>query len=303
MSYFDSHAGFSITNVKLQITEIINKQNRYYISNLDEVYYNQEIDFEKDKETKIISLLQTAFEELIIKNSITSNSVSFSLPQELFITASLPIENSLLNTNLIEEFRWQLSILYPFLNWNDFVIRYYEFDNKHVASNNNALVFALNRKYLKIISDFCSKNNLKLKYIDHIHLTSNNILEMSSADNYEKMISFYISPKIISMLISIEGKPIFYEDIPIKSGHEIRNIIESKLSELKKYPGNFSEAYLFGEMISKSIAETISETTGINFILANPFTKLDVDNTLLTNKYYSESNHLFTSSAGTAVRI
>jgi hypothetical protein len=303
MSYFDSHAGFSITNVKLQITEIVNKQNRYYISNLDEVYYNQEIDFEKDKETKIISLLQTAFEELIIKNSITSNSVSFSFPQELFITASLPIENSLFNTDLIEEFRWQLSILYPFLNWNDYIIRYYEVDEEHVASSNNALVFALNRKYLKIISDFCSKNNLKLKYVDHIHLTSNNILAMSSADNSEKLLSFYISPKTISMLISTEGKPILYEDIPIKSVHEIRNIIESKLNELNKHPVNFSEVYLFGEIISKSIAETLSETTGINFKLVNPFTQLKADVNLLTNKYYRESNHLFTSSAGIAVRI
>jgi len=303
MNYHDPFLGISLTSVKLQLTEVSCKQNEFIVSHLDEVYFNQEIDFEIDKETKISSLLQAAFEEINIKNEITSNIVSFSLPQELFITASLPIENSLLNSDLIEEFRWQLSIMYPCLNWNDYVIRYYEADGNHIPSNDAALVFALNRKYIKIINDFCSKNNLKLKFVDHSHLTSNNILTMSGIGKTEKLLSFYISHKTLSVLVSLNGKLEYYEDIPIKSGHEIRSIITGKLDELSKNQHKFSEAYLFGEMISNSIAKALSEATGINFILTNPFSQLKVETNLLTNKYYTESNHFFSSSAGLAARI
>jgi Tfp pilus assembly PilM family ATPase len=303
MNYHDSILGFSLTSVKLQLTEISYKQNEFIVSHLDEVYFNQKIDFVIDKETKISSLLQVAFEEINIKNELTSNIVSFSLPQELFITARLPIENSLLNSDLIEEFRWQLSIMYPHLNWNDYVIRYSEADGNYIPSNDAALVFALNRKYIKIIKDFCSKNNLKLKYIDQNHLTSNNILAISGIDKTKKILSFYISDNILSVLVSLNGKPDYYEDIPIKSGQEIRSIIIGKLDELNKNQLNFSEAYLFGEVISNPIAKALSEATGINFILINPFTQLKVGTNLLTNKYYSESNHFFSSSAGLAARI
>jgi len=303
MNYHDSILGFSLTSVKLQLTEVSCKQNEFIVSHLDEVYFNQEIDFEIDKETKISSLLQSAFEEINIKNEITSNIVSFSLPQELFMTARLPIENSLLNSDLIEEFRWQLSIMYPYLNWNDYVIRYYEAEGKHFSSNDDAIVFALNRKYIKIIHDFCLKNNLKLKFVDHSHLTSYNILMMIGIEKTERLLSFYISQKILSVLVSLNGKLDYYEDIPIKSGHEIRSIITGKLDELLKNQLNFSEAFLFGEMISNPIAKALSEATGINFILVNPFTQLKVETSLLTNKYYTESNHFFSSSAGVAARI
>jgi len=303
MNYHDSILGFSFTSVKLQLTEISYKQNEFIVSHLDEVYFNQEIDFEIDKETKISSLLQAAFEEMSIKSEITSSIVSFSLPQELFITARLPIENSLLNSDLIEEFRWQLSITYPYLNWNDYLIRYYEADGNHIPSIDAALVFALNRKYIKIINDFCLKNNLKLKFVDHSHLTSNNILTMSEIGKTEKLLSIYISHKTISILVLLYSKPDYYEDIPIKSGHEIRSVITGKLEELSKNQLNFSEAYLFGEMISNPIAKALTEATGINFILINPFTQLKVETSLLTNTYYTESNHFFSSSAGLAARI
>jgi len=238
-----------------------------------------------------------------IKNEITSNIVSFSLPQQLFTTARLPIEKSLLNSDLIEEFRWQLSITYPYLNWNDYLIRYYEADGNHIPSNDAAVVFALNRKYIKIINDFCLKNNLKLKFVDHSHFTSNNILTMSGIGKIEKLLSIYISHKTISILVSLNSKLDYYEDIPIKSGHEIRSVITGKLEELSKNQLNFSEAYLFGEMISNPIAKALTEATGINFILINPFTQLKVETSLLTNTYYTESNHFFSSSAGLAARI
>ena len=91
-------------------------------------------------------------------------------------------------------------------------------------------VFALNRKYIKIINDFCARNNLKLKFIDHCHLASNNILNMNLLSKANNHFSIYISQKILSVLVSIEGKPVYYEDIPIPSVHEVRGLIKDKLS-------------------------------------------------------------------------
>jgi Tfp pilus assembly PilM family ATPase len=303
MNYNDSHSGFSFTNVKLQLTEITAKQNHFTISRVDEVYFNEEIDFAKDKETKISSLLQAAFEELSIKNPITSNSASFSLPQELFITARLPIEDSLLYSDLLEEFRWQLSILHPYINWNDYVISFYEVDEKIIGLKNFALVFALNRKYIKIIHDFCSRNNLKLKLIDHCHLSANNVLNLNLFGETNNYLSIYISPKTLSVLVSMGGKPLYYEDIPIRSAYEVPSTIKDKLNDLNQKQLNFSLAFLFGDSTSAGIAKTLTEITEISFSLVNPFTTLKADPSIVTNKYYTETNHLFSTSAGVAARI
>ena len=303
MNYYDSHAGFTFTNVKLQVTEITVKQNHYCVSRIDEVYFNEEVDFTKDKETKITSLLQAAFEELSIINSIVSSSASFSLPQELFVTARLPIEESLLNLDLLEEFRWNLAIMYPYLNWNDYVIEHNEVDGRHFDSNDFALVFALNRKYIKIINDFCARNNLKLKFIDHCHLASNNILNMNLLSKANNHFSICISQKILSVLVSIEGKPVYYEDIPIPSVHEVRGLIKDKLSELNQKHFNFSEVFLFGDSASITIANALTETTGIIFNLVNPFSQLKTDISLLTSHYYTGTNHFFSPTLGVAARI
>ena len=303
MHYYDSDAGFTFTNVKLQITEISAAQNQFKVCRIDEVYFNEEIDFAKDKETKITSLLQAAFEELSIKNSITSNSASFSLPQELFVTARLPIEESLLHSDLVEEFRWKLSIMYPYLNWNDYVINYHEVDGKYFASSDIALVFALNRKYIKIINDFCSRNNLKLKFIDHCHLSSSNILNMNILNKTDNHFSIYIAQKMLSVLVSVEGKIIYYEDIPIKSVHEVLSVVKDKVIELNQWQLIFTGAFLFGDTTSGIIAKALTEATGISFNLVNPFSQLKVDTNLMTDKYYTETNHFFSPSAGVAARI
>ncbi len=295
--------GISISNIKIQLTEIIKKQNQIFLSNLDEVYLNEEINFESDKETKITSLLHAAFEELSIKNQITSNNVSFSLPQELFISARLPIEHSLLHSDLTEEFRWQLSIMYPYLNWHDYVIQYSETEERGVKTQEHALVFALNRKFIKLLSSFCEKSNLKLKFVDHCHLAASNMLILNAVGVTKEKLSFYVSQKIFSLLISSHDKPIYYEDIPVKSVNEIPSMIREKLTELNKIRFNFNEVFLFGDSASHTIAKVLAETVGIDFILVNPFANIIVNTNLMTNKYYSETNHFFCSSTGVSVRV
>lgn len=300
MSYFDSHAGFTFNNVKLQFTEISKKQNNFIVTKIDESYFNQEIDFSIDKVTKITSLLQAAFEELVIKNSIATNSASFSLPPELFISAMLPVEQSLLHSDLIEDFKLRLEIMFPHLNWHEYVIKYIEVDSTHNDPKNIAIVFALNRRFIKIISDFCSKNGLKLKYIDHCHLASANLLKEELSRD---ILSVFISQKNLSFLLSKKRKPTYYEDFPITTLHQIPELIKTKIEGLGGAEIIDENLYLFGDSISASLANILTEKTGINFTLVNPFSQLKSESALLTNKLYSENNHLFTTSTGTALRI
>ena len=181
MAEFENHAGFTISGSKLQLVEVINKGGQFVLENVDEAYFNETLDIEKDKETKIASLLQSAYNELIIKSPLKSTSVSFTLPFEVFHTMQVPYDNTLLNEDLIEEFRWELSVLYPYIPVKDLVIQYIEVDRNELTNFNTALVFGIPRKFLQLISSFCQHNNLKLKFIDNVHTASDRALAVSTS--------------------------------------------------------------------------------------------------------------------------
>lgn len=303
MNYFDSQSGFTFSSVKLQLTEITKKQNQFSISRIDEIYFNEEIDFINDKETKITSLLQAAFDELLIKKVLSSNVVSFSVPQDLFITARLPFEPSLLHSDLIEDIKFQLSVMHPYLNFNDHIIRYYEVEPEFADEKSIVLVFSMDRKIVKLIYNLCLKNNLKLRFIDHCHLTANNILAVTNADNSKMTLSFYVSAKVVSAIISASHNLVFYEEFPISSTQEIKNCFKDILNKISDSKLHFEKAYLFGDTISNSVAEYLSEYTKVQFILLNPFNNFQISSELLLNRNYTQSNHFFSSSVGAAVRL
>ena len=67
MAGFENHIGFNISSSKLQVVEVNYVGDQFKLVNVDETYFNDQIDFENDRETKISALLQGAFDELLIK--------------------------------------------------------------------------------------------------------------------------------------------------------------------------------------------------------------------------------------------
>lgn len=303
MGSFFNHASFNLLPFKLQLLETAVKDEKIEVSRIDETFFNEEIDFSKDKETKILTLLQAAFEELSIKKALSSNAVSFTLPADLFLTANFPFEPALLDSDLFEDFRYRLSVLNPQLNLLEYVINFFECDSDEAAQRNYAFVFGLNRKFIKILHDFCQKNSLKLHFIDHSHLAAKNLLLNNSAIQNNISLSFFISSKNLSVLIADSRSIEYYENLPIVNFHEITSLVKDQIKFLTDHY-SFDEAILFGDNISKTIADILSEeVSGIKFKLINTFVNLNVENSLLTTKYFSETNHLFASAAGASLRV
>lgn len=67
MAGFENHIGFNLSGTKLQIVEVNYLNDQFRLVNVDETYFNDPINFEIDKETKVGALLQGAFDELLIK--------------------------------------------------------------------------------------------------------------------------------------------------------------------------------------------------------------------------------------------
>ena len=319
MAGFENHLGFTISASKLQLVEIIYKEKQFTLDRVDEAYFNEQLNMEADKETKIDSLLQSAFNEILIRKSLKSSFASFALPFELFHIMQIPYDNTLLHQDLVEEFKWEFSILYPYVNTKDLVIQYIEVEKNNLINHNTIIVIAIQRRHLQMIQNFCKPNNLKLKFIDNIHTAS----ERALAANYPHAargltMSIYISNKFLSLIYSLEGKPVYFKVLPLNDAGEIPLLLlnETTLQEsfsdedgskVEYYPkidrSAIDNAFISGEEISEAMIESLSNTLGIDLIYFNPFEKIKPDSELYTNKFYLEKNNSFSPAAGIAYRL
>ncbi len=307
MAGFENHAGFTISSSKLQLVEVIYKNGQFMLGNIDEAYFSEPVNLETDKETKIISLLQGAFNELVIKNPLKSSYASFTLPFELFYMMQVPYDNTLLHQDLVEEFRWELSVLYPFAPHKDFTIQYIEVEKNNLIDFNSAIVIALARKYLQLTLNFCAGNNLKLKFVDNIHLASERALSISyPMTNRGIILSVYFNNKFLSLIFSVDGKPVRLKVIPLNDAGEIPALLLAETStnpSFKISRGSINAAFITGDEISDTIIQTLKNALGIEFIYFNPFDKIKPEPALYDNKYFSEKFNSFSPAAGIAYRL
>ncbi|MDR3628695.1 MAG: hypothetical protein P4L45_17750 [Ignavibacteriaceae bacterium] len=319
MAGFENHLGFTISGSKLQLVEIIYKEKQFILDKVDEAYFNEPVNMETDKETKIDSLLQSAFNEILIKKPLKSQFASFALPFELFHIMQIPYDNTLLHQDLIEEFKWEFSVLYPFVSTKDLVIQYIEVEKNNLIGQNTIIVIAIQRKYLQMIHNFCMANNLKLKFVDNIHTASERALAASYPSASRGLtLSIFIANKFLSLIYSLEGRPVYFKVLPLNDAGEIPVLLlnETTLHEsyndeegtpVEYYPkinrSAIDNAFISGEDISEAMIQTLSNTLGIDLTYFNPFEKIKPDSELYTNKFYLEKNNSFSPAAGIAYRL
>lgn len=306
MSIFENHAGFTFSETKLQVVEVVSGEQGILLENIDEVYFNEPIKFQTDKETKIISLIQSAFNELLIRKPLKSKVVSFALPFELCFVLQIPYDNSLLHQDLIDEFRWEFSVLYPFLSPKDLVIQYLEIFKNSYFDFMTAIVYATERKYLRILHKFCQENNLNLKFADNVHLASDRAL----IANYPVMskgivLSIFFANKFLSVILLQNFKPIFHKVYPIQNATEITELILKELNSEKLKINKYAvdRAFISGEELSSSMADSLSSNLGLEFIYSNPFKKIKTADRLIDNNLLLEKYNTFSPAAGIAYRI
>jgi hypothetical protein len=84
--------GINITASRLQFVEVEKELNQLLISNIGQTFISPPLNFEDQVEANIQNQLQTAFDEIKIRNPVNCNFTSFTLPPELFITIQLPYD-------------------------------------------------------------------------------------------------------------------------------------------------------------------------------------------------------------------
>jgi Tfp pilus assembly PilM family ATPase len=287
----------------MQLVEVVFAGEEFIVSNIDEAYFNESLDFD-EKETHISSLLQNAFNDVIIKKPLSGKHVSFTLPQKLFFIAELPLENTLLDADLMEHLQWEFSLLFPYNDIKDFHFQFHRIDSDVPG---RVVVGGLHKKFMKIISDFCSRNELTLKYIDTPHFASDNILKaVNDLSSGKKIISLFISDGSVTLNVYRNEKFVeFHKLFPKNAGEIIPKLIEVMKDSIAEEgdSGSISRLYVAGEDVSEVFIANLRKNIKVEIERLNPFDKIKIDSSLLVSDMQFSKQSSFISAAGIAFRI
>jgi len=302
MTGFDTTAGLKLTSSKMQFVELRYKSGKLFVQDINEIYFNEKINFAKDKETKISALLQGAYDEILLQNPVKDISISISVPQNLIYSMQVPFEESLLYTDLIEQFRWELSLLYPFLDSRELFIQYYPLKKTEYNTRTTAYVTALPRNYFKIFSEFCKTNNLYLRFVDSAHTASDKALSANKDITGDKLLlSLMIDEKILSFIFYSNGDPFLLRSYAFTNASEIPQLVRNEF-EKNGFNEPVSNAYISGDELSGPFIDMLSEKTGITFSTFNPFSQLQLDAGIRDNRFYLQKNSSFSPAVGISIR-
>lgn len=301
-----SCAGISLTSSKLQFIEIEKEADLFQVVNCGQTFFSPQINFELQDESIIRDQLQSAFDEIKIRHPISSENISFVLPPELFITHQLPYDSNLNHNEIRDEYMWELSELFPHISVNDLALKFYELDNTLLPGRNNALVVALNKKYLLMIKQFCQANKLNPKLVDNSSIAANTFLNTKFLNNINPVrINIFDSKNMITMFINVSSKPAFVKTFSKhKKDYVSKMVRELSDDKIKNTLQNSRfEAIVSGEEPELEIVYELEKVVGSNLKKLNPFEVIKFKDGIHNNSLLTDNPSLFTSVVGIASRF
>jgi len=302
---FNNHAGINLTDTKLQVVEINYRDDSFYLETVDQIFHVEHFSPELPEEA-IIDLLQNSMEKLNKRKPILAKNVSFSLPNNFFRIFEIPFDDSLVKKDLIEHFRWELSVLYPDCNSEDFLLQHIEINKSPLIKEKRAIVIAIDRRHVFALNKFCDKNGLQLKFIDNVHLASNAFLylEKPLIDN-EISLSIYIDQKF-SSVSAMDGVHPFYFKVLNPDSNNIFVELTETIKEMEEFNlsiTDFKRVLLYGQDIAEDFEQRLKNFFGLPLKKVNPFERFKVEESIQKNPFFKMKYNSFTAAAGIAIRI
>lgn len=307
MTALENRAGIHITSTKIQYVEFAFRNQEYILEYLDEAYFDEELQLRTDKETKLLSKIQSAFNEIAANHKVNAKSLFVALPPECFHIMRVPYDNTLLRQDLLTQFTWEFTQLFPHESAEDYSIQFYEIEDAHFTKRNYSIITALHRRFLRVAKSFAQKNSFLLEAVRYSHFSSDSALLLNyPAVNEGMYLSLLLENAVLSFELLMNGKPVYLRTRQMKSEGELRQILKAELETLSQYNidrEQISSAFLFADRLTPAFVSSIEEHTGLKIFPVNPFKRFTIHAKLSTSKVLKEHFYSFAPAAGACYRL
>ncbi|MBT8381552.1 MAG: hypothetical protein KJO59_04265, partial [Ignavibacteria bacterium] len=202
---------------------------------------------------------------------------------------------------------WELSLLYPFVPLEELIVQYVKMDRNSINKKNTALVIAIEKKHIKLIKNFCIKNNLSLRYVDSSMIAANRLFNsMEELTSKGLTLNILTVSNSFSFTLNVSRKPAYVRIFQVAKNKKVSDILADELnsSNLKNIKTELAnEAYISGDGITAELISQLRIATGLNFKQLNPFKDSKVKQDLKNGNLIDEKYSSFTSAAGIAFRL
>jgi|GEM_PF-2891873 len=303
MPIFSNQAGINLTVSKLQLIEMSWDEENIILENADEEFLSGYID-KNTPEKELVSLIQEAYNQIIIRHPVNAKSVSFTLPTQLFEITELPIDDLLTKEDLSSHLNWEYSVMFPHKNADDFLLRYFETGNSEFQGVKKILTAAIEKRILKAVHKFCAANNLSLRFVDNVHFAANLLIRRNSTPS--AYLSVYSDDDFFSFMIFEEGHPRYFKsfdeaDLNL-AAEKIKNEFSSFYSGQKEI-SEMKDIYVSGESFTESGISVFASRLNAGIQKIAPFSKLATSPRLFRKDLIGKKFHSFAGPIGIAARI
>jgi Tfp pilus assembly PilM family ATPase len=304
MSILQDHAGFNISNSKLQLVELNFENDNLLLENVDEENFSELLTADVDNSNNV-DIFRQSFNNLFSRKPLYSKKVSFTLPDNFFRIASIPYESELTEEDLNDHVKWELSILFPKININDYAIQKVKMPVTQFSFTPSILIYAVNKNLVKMIHQFCVDNNLELNFIDNAHVACNNFITQNS-DPDELNLSLYLYDDSLSLILLKGSTPVLRTSAKLASPNLFHSVLASqmeKLNEIGLLQSHINKFYIGGQYLDELNLDEIRTSTGIELHQIDPFSNLKTAPSISSGKFVNQLKGSFTAAAGIALRI
>jgi len=305
MSLSFNNVGINLSGAKIQVVEVANEGDKFYINRIDEEFFSELLDF-NFKEAKIIEILQQAFNEILLRGEFLGKNVTVALPPEIFKIFNIPSDARLSQADFLSQLKWEFSKLFPYENADDFLLRSLKLRENSENKSVELSVLALKREIIKTLAKFFSINNLNIIAIDCAPLAALNVFRTSAANVPDSFLAVFLSSKSLSGIFVKDRKPIFINTLPLKNIGEAKirlNSIFESASSVGLNKSDYLQGFIFGEGVSNTLLSTLNEALETSLVAVNPFSFLPVAEHVNSSPLYTEKYNSFTAACGIALRL
>lgn len=308
MPSLDDRIGISVSSQKIQVVEVGFQDGGRLLNHIDEALLPAPLNFTSDKEVVLLSGLQSAFNILAERTNLKNRQVSIALPPEFFYSFTVPADQTIVKQDLMDNFRWEFSVLFPFLTSEDYSLNYYEIDRPgSMSKERRVIVFALSRKIINLLIMVCKRNNLEIKLIDHSHFSADKSLLMNRAELLNgSLVSVCISTNYFSVEYLDQGKPQYFNGRGFDSTQEFLHNLSEELQAINDAGyilNNLENFFLTGDSLSEPLLSAVRNATRYPFQMSNPFSALILGGAGLNKELLHTRNYNFNSAAGLCYRL
>ncbi len=221
-------SGLSISEKGMRFVEMRHSASAVEIVSTATYSYPESTTFIREySEEQLYSLIEEGVQFLNLQAPLTYHPTSVSISPAFFLHAMMQEPRGFSTGDLIEEIRWNYSLLAPYTQEDDLAISLF----RNSITPNDISTAAINKRILVTINRVCDELGIKLKAVEHSTLASIRAITNFENNTLAKFLVMHPTEEGMLVYLVVGGQILFMRTINAKLTPDVYSALTSLLAQ------------------------------------------------------------------------